>query len=76
MAKTSVEMCTVTFKSSQQCLVLFVGVYRKKAVNLQMMASEKTPGLTQDATVDREDNTDVFDDMKQRFLAFKKHKYM
>ncbi|CAG7886400.1 unnamed protein product [Brassica rapa] len=57
--------------------------FRKKGVNLQMMASGKTPGLTQEAndctheaTIDRENNTDVFDDMKQRFLAFKKLKYM
>ncbi|KAL0872662.1 hypothetical protein Bca101_022367 [Brassica carinata] len=57
----------------------------KKAANLQMMASGKTPGLTQEAndctfeaTVDRDDNnnTDVFDVMKQRFLDFKKLKYM
>ena len=52
------------------------GVYRKKAATLQMMASGKTPGLTQEAIIDREDNADVFDDMKHRFLAFKKHKYM
>ncbi|CAN7132749.1 unnamed protein product [Brassica rapa subsp. narinosa] len=50
--------------------------FRKKAANLQMMASGKTPGLTQEAIIDREDNADVFDDMKHRFLAFKKHKYM
>ncbi|KAF8046459.1 hypothetical protein N665_3675s0006 [Sinapis alba] len=57
--------------------------FRKKAVNLQMMASGKSPGLTQEAndrtyeaTIDREDNAGVFDDMKQRFLAFKKLKYM
>ncbi|ESQ53793.1 hypothetical protein EUTSA_v10025824mg [Eutrema salsugineum] len=56
---------------------------RRKSVNLQLMASGKTPGLTQEAndrtydvTIDRENNTDVFDDMKHRFLAFKKHKYM
>lgn len=41
-----------------------------------MMASGKTPGMTQEATIDREKNTDVFDDMKQRFLSFKKLKYM
>jgi len=43
------------------------------------MASGKTPGLTQEANgvaIDRQNNTDVFDDMKQRFLAFKKLKYM
>ncbi|KAG2265390.1 hypothetical protein Bca52824_072469 [Brassica carinata] len=56
--------------------------FRRKIVNLQMMASGKTPGLTQEANdrtyeakIDRDNNnTDVFDDMKQRFLAFKKHK--
>lgn len=49
-----------------------------------MMASGKTPGLTQEAndrtyeaTTDNfNNNTDVFDDIKQRFLAFKKLKYM
>lgn len=47
------------------------------------MASGKTPGLTQEANnstyeaiVDGENNADVFDEMKQRFLAFKKLKYM
>lgn len=71
----SVEMyCYIQFLP--QCLVLLWCVYRKKAVNLQMMASGKTPGLTQEATIDREDNADVFDDMKERFLAFKKLKYM
>ncbi|XP_056852018.1 beta carbonic anhydrase 5, chloroplastic-like [Raphanus sativus] len=54
--------------------------FREKAANLQMMASGKTPGLTQEANdctyeakIDRDN---VFDDMKQRFLAFKKLKYM
>ncbi|KAF2550160.1 hypothetical protein F2Q68_00037761 [Brassica cretica] len=54
-----------------------------KAANLQTMASGNTHGLTQEAnnstyeaTIDGENNTDVFDDMKQRFLAFKKLKYM
>lgn len=64
-----IQVLTVLFGS-------FYGFYRKKAANLQMMASGKTPGLTQEATIDREDNADVFDDMKQRFLAFKKQKYM
>ncbi|KAJ4914205.1 hypothetical protein Rs2_08826 [Raphanus sativus] len=57
--------------------------FRRKAVNLQMMASGKIPGLTQEAndctyeaTIDTENNTDVFSDMKQRFRAFKKLKYM
>uniref|UniRef100_M4D4Q0 carbonic anhydrase n=1 Tax=Brassica campestris TaxID=3711 RepID=M4D4Q0_BRACM len=58
--------------------------FRKKGINLQMMASGKTPGLTQEANdctyeanIDRDNNnTDVFDDMKQRFLAFKRLKYM
>ncbi|KAF8047022.1 hypothetical protein N665_3258s0007, partial [Sinapis alba] len=59
--------------------------FRRKAANLQLMASGKTPGLTQEANdctyetpIDRDNNnnTDVFDDMKQRFLAFKKLKYM
>ncbi|KAG2243073.1 hypothetical protein Bca52824_095085 [Brassica carinata] len=58
--------------------------FRRKAANLQTMASGKTPGLTQEAndfttfeaSADRENNNDVFDDMKQRFLAFKKLKYM
>ncbi|KAF3485968.1 hypothetical protein F2Q69_00054528 [Brassica cretica] len=56
--------------------------FRRKTVNLQMMASGKTPGLTQEANdrtyeakIDRDNNnTDVLDDMKQRFLVFKKHK--
>ncbi|XP_019088707.1 PREDICTED: beta carbonic anhydrase 5, chloroplastic-like [Camelina sativa] len=51
----------------------------KKTANLRVMASGNTPGLTQEANgvaIDRENNTDVFDDMKQRFLAFKKLKYM
>ncbi|EFH53514.1 hypothetical protein ARALYDRAFT_894205 [Arabidopsis lyrata subsp. lyrata] len=42
------------------------------------MASGKTPGLTQEANgvaINRQNDNDVFDDMKQRFLAFKKHKY-
>ncbi|KAL0660242.1 hypothetical protein Bca4012_080827 [Brassica carinata] len=54
-----------------------------KAANLQTMASGNTPGLTQEANnctyeaiVYGENNTDVFYDMKQRFLAFKKLKYM
>ncbi|WZZ76643.1 hypothetical protein YC2023_088013 [Brassica napus] len=58
-------------------------LFRGKAANLQTMASGNTPGLTQEANnctyeaiVDGENNTDVFDDMKQRFLAFKKLKYM
>ncbi|KAJ0262840.1 Beta carbonic anhydrase 5 [Hirschfeldia incana] len=57
-------------------------LFRRKAANLQTMASGKTPGLTHndfttyEAIVDRENNTDVFDDMKQRFLSFKKLKYM
>lgn len=70
-------------KSQWSCflsnLVCFCGVCRRKTANLQLMASGKTPGLTQEAngvTIDRENNTDVFDDMKQRFLAFKKLKYM
>ncbi|CAE6161496.1 unnamed protein product [Arabidopsis arenosa] len=53
--------------------------FRRKTVNLQVMASGKTPGLTQEANgvaIDRENNSDVFDDMKKRFLAFKKLKYM
>uniref|UniRef100_A0A1J3EUW9 Carbonic anhydrase n=1 Tax=Noccaea caerulescens TaxID=107243 RepID=A0A1J3EUW9_NOCCA len=52
--------------------------FRRKTANLQMMATGKTtPGLTQEANaVDRENDSDVFDDMKQRFLAFKKLKYM
>ncbi|CAH8278195.1 unnamed protein product [Arabidopsis lyrata] len=39
------------------------------------MASGKTPGLTQEANgvaINRQNDNDVFDDMKQRFLAFKK----
>ncbi|CAH8267261.1 unnamed protein product [Arabidopsis lyrata] len=51
---------------------------RRKASNLQVMASGKTPGLTQEANgvaINRQNDNDVFDDMKQRFLAFKKHKY-
>ncbi|CAF2132838.1 unnamed protein product [Brassica rapa] len=58
-------------------------LFRRKAANLQAMASGKTPGLTQEANnstyeaiVDGENNADVFDEMKQRFLAFKKLKYM
>ncbi|CAH8270798.1 unnamed protein product [Arabidopsis lyrata] len=50
---------------------------RRKASNLQVMASGKTPGLTQEANgvaINRQNDNDVFDDMKQRFLAFKKHK--
>ncbi|VVB10522.1 unnamed protein product [Arabis nemorensis] len=57
--------------------------FRGKSANLRMMATGKTSGLTQEAndrtcdvTVDRDNKTDVFDDMKQRFLAFKKLKYM
>ncbi|XP_056865672.1 beta carbonic anhydrase 5, chloroplastic-like isoform X2 [Raphanus sativus] len=53
--------------------------FRRKAANLQTMASGKTPGLTQEANdfTSGENNTDdVFDDMKQRFLAFKKLNYM
>ncbi|CAH8329544.1 unnamed protein product [Eruca vesicaria subsp. sativa] len=58
-------------------------LFRRKAANFETMASEKTHGLTQEANdftyeamIDSENNTDVFDDMKQRFLAFKKLKYM
>ncbi|CAA7037746.1 unnamed protein product [Microthlaspi erraticum] len=51
--------------------------FRRKAANLQMMATGKTSGLTQETnTIDRENDNDVFDDMKQRFLSFKKLKYM
>ncbi|KAJ0252017.1 Beta carbonic anhydrase 5 [Hirschfeldia incana] len=68
-------------KDFQKTQLRIPASFRRKAANLQMMASGKTPGLTQEAndctyesTVDTE--TDVFDDMKQRFLAFKKLKYM
>ncbi|CAH2077008.1 unnamed protein product [Thlaspi arvense] len=71
------------FKEIEKTQLRIPPSFRRKTVNLQLMASGKTPGLTQEAndrtydvTTDRQNNTDVFDDMKQRFLAFKKHKYM
>ncbi|KAF8098358.1 hypothetical protein N665_0268s0027 [Sinapis alba] len=71
-------------KDLEKTQLRFPASFRRKAANLQTMASGKTPGLTQEAndftyeaTVDRDNNTDVvFDDMKQRFLAFKKLNYM
>lgn len=68
-------------KSQWRCFIIFkcCGFCRRKALNLQVMASGKTPGLTQEANgvaINRQNDNDVFDDMKQRFLAFKKHKYM
>lgn len=88
MAKTSVLIdakplfgCSVNVQVLN--FMLLCGVCRGKAANLQTMASGNTPGLTQEANnctyeaiVYGENNTDVFYDMKQRFLAFKKLKYM
>ncbi|KAL1215847.1 Beta carbonic anhydrase 5 [Cardamine amara subsp. amara] len=67
------------FKEIEKTQLRIPASFRRKALNLQMMASGKTSGLTQEANgviTDRENNTDVFDDMKQRFLSFKKLKYM
>ncbi|CAN8229573.1 unnamed protein product [Cochlearia groenlandica] len=55
--------------------------FRRKSVNLKVMASGKTHEANEftngGVTIDTDTSkTDVFDDMKQRFLAFKKLKYL
>ncbi|XP_002263870.2 beta carbonic anhydrase 5, chloroplastic isoform X3 [Vitis vinifera] len=51
--------------------------------SLRLKASRESPGLTQELTSDRlesiaeiENRYDVFDEVKHRFLSFKKHKYL
>ena len=51
--------------------------------DLRLQASREPPGLTKELKSDKsermeriEHGSDLFDEMKQRFLSFKKHKYM
>ncbi|KAJ9705726.1 hypothetical protein PVL29_003693 [Vitis rotundifolia] len=51
--------------------------------SLRLKASRESPGLSQELTSNRlesiaeiENGYDVFDEMKHRFLSFKKHKYL
>nr|TKR98952.1 hypothetical protein D5086_0000198190 [Populus alba] len=51
--------------------------------DLRLQASREPPGLTKELKTDKSERmerighgSDLFDEMKQRFLSFKKHKYM
>lgn len=55
----------------------------RKGSSLKVMALKEASGLTQEREADKlermiktESEIDVFDDMKNRFLSFKKHKYL
>ncbi|XP_010530643.1 PREDICTED: beta carbonic anhydrase 5, chloroplastic isoform X2 [Tarenaya hassleriana] len=49
----------------------------RRTPNLKLMASgKKAPVITQEAKAETGKKADMFDEMKQHFLMFKKHKYM
>lgn len=62
---------------------LRVWAVSKRSPGLRLHASKDPPGLTKqhkddklEVTTVTESNSDMFDELKQRFLSFKKHRYM